>query len=523
MPLPSSINDLSTTAGSNSPAGSESPSTIDDYLRVYASYIAMLRDASQSNGFSMANAGGSANAITATYSPAVVTVSDATVLMFKAATANTGATTFSPNGLAAAPIIGMNHSALLGGEWMAGSDVWLQWNSTIGGGSWMLLLSTGAAQTAITQAQFNSSTKIATTAFVQGVGLQFSGIIGLSGATTLTASAAGALCYSTSSTPFNVTLPAASTFPAKTTITLWNFGNGPMTLVCNGSDGIYANNQILSTFQMAGATSLTLVSNGGAAWLAVGLQNAVGATGGFKNLSGSSTGTSAVASYTIDEIMVSNVAGYYQTLKSVSITPSLAVSGVNGLDSGTSAVSTWYSVWVIWNGVTVAGLFSTSATAPTMPAGYTHKARIGWVRSDSTAGNKFPIKFIQSGRTVTYTPAAGSNLTAPIQIGVGVAGAPFANTWASVSISAYVPTTASRFFGALSIPNGGGGCVAPNNTYSTINGAVNDTGAPVTIAGNATAFIVAQSFSMAVESSTIYWASNIATARLWCYGFEDNL
>jgi len=44
MPIPSSINDLSTTAGSNSPSGSESPSTIDDYLRVYASYIAQLRD-----------------------------------------------------------------------------------------------------------------------------------------------------------------------------------------------------------------------------------------------------------------------------------------------------------------------------------------------------------------------------------------------------------------------------------------------------------------------------------------------
>lgn len=44
MPIPSSIADLSLTAGSNSPAGSESPSTIDDYLRVYASYIALLRD-----------------------------------------------------------------------------------------------------------------------------------------------------------------------------------------------------------------------------------------------------------------------------------------------------------------------------------------------------------------------------------------------------------------------------------------------------------------------------------------------
>lgn len=49
MPIPSSINDLSPTAGSNSPAGSESPSLIDDYLRTYASYIAQLRDSAAAN------------------------------------------------------------------------------------------------------------------------------------------------------------------------------------------------------------------------------------------------------------------------------------------------------------------------------------------------------------------------------------------------------------------------------------------------------------------------------------------
>ncbi|WP_288076713.1 tail fiber domain-containing protein [Pseudomonas sp.] len=44
MPVPSTINDLSTTAGSNSPAGSESPALIDDYLRAHGSFIATLRD-----------------------------------------------------------------------------------------------------------------------------------------------------------------------------------------------------------------------------------------------------------------------------------------------------------------------------------------------------------------------------------------------------------------------------------------------------------------------------------------------
>lgn len=44
MPVPASINDLSTTAGSNYPAGGESPAVLDDYQRAHASFIAQLRD-----------------------------------------------------------------------------------------------------------------------------------------------------------------------------------------------------------------------------------------------------------------------------------------------------------------------------------------------------------------------------------------------------------------------------------------------------------------------------------------------
>lgn len=47
MPVPSSINDLSPVAGSNSPAGSESPGLIDDYLRAISSFIAQMRDSAQ--------------------------------------------------------------------------------------------------------------------------------------------------------------------------------------------------------------------------------------------------------------------------------------------------------------------------------------------------------------------------------------------------------------------------------------------------------------------------------------------
>lgn len=42
MPVPSNLSDLSTTAGSNSPAGSENPATTDDYLRTVFSFIAQM-------------------------------------------------------------------------------------------------------------------------------------------------------------------------------------------------------------------------------------------------------------------------------------------------------------------------------------------------------------------------------------------------------------------------------------------------------------------------------------------------
>lgn len=44
MPVPSSLNDLSTTPALNSPAGSESPALVDDYLRTHAAFIKQVSD-----------------------------------------------------------------------------------------------------------------------------------------------------------------------------------------------------------------------------------------------------------------------------------------------------------------------------------------------------------------------------------------------------------------------------------------------------------------------------------------------
>jgi hypothetical protein len=72
-------------------------------------------------------------------------------------------------------------------------------------------------------------------------------------------------------------------------------------------------------------------------------------------------------------------------------------SGNGALDSGSAlAVSTWYHVYLIERTDTyvVDVLISTSATAPTMPASYTKKRRIGSIKTDASA---HIIAFIQLG------------------------------------------------------------------------------------------------------------------------------
>lgn len=87
-------------------------------------------------------------------------------------------------------------------------------------------------------------------------------------------------------------------------------------------------------------------------------------------------------------------------------------SGNGGLDTGSIANNTWYHVYLIRRPDTsvVAVLFSTSASAPTMPTNYTQKRRIGSVLTNGSA--QF-VKFIQNGDIFTWDiPVINNNATA---------------------------------------------------------------------------------------------------------------
>lgn len=84
---------------------------------------------------------GSANAYAAAYAPAITALKDGLTLHSTAVAANTGASTFSPNGLTAKPILSLAHAALIGGELAANSRFSIQYSSTLD--SWILISASG--------------------------------------------------------------------------------------------------------------------------------------------------------------------------------------------------------------------------------------------------------------------------------------------------------------------------------------------------------------------------------------------
>lgn len=250
------------------------------------------------------------------------------------------------------------------------------------------------------------------------------------------------------------------------------------------------------------------------------LSNVEGVRGLTSNLKGSATGLSATVTITADFLTLTNTAGEQKVLSGVSVTPSLAVSGVNGLDAGTSAISSWYYVWVIWNGTTTAGLISLSSTAPTMPAGYTYKARVSEFRTDATA-NKYPLNYIQADKNFTWV--LGTNLpNNPVLISGtsgSIAGSPAG--WTAVSVSSAVPPTAYAIHTFLGSTSGSDGTAiaAPNALYGGVGG--NPT-PPLAVSAGATqpGCIAAR---IMLESTNVYYACNGAAFVFKCTGWESNL
>lgn len=80
--------------------------------------------------------------------------------------------------------------------------------------------------------------------------------------------------------------------------------------------------------------------------------------------------------------------GVFQLEVDAVLTPSIANSGLNGLDTGTVAANTLYAVHLVADPVTkqeIGAMFSLSSIAPLLPFGYSAFALVGYVRTDATS------------------------------------------------------------------------------------------------------------------------------------------
>jgi hypothetical protein len=236
--------------------------------------------------------------------------------------------------------------------------------------------------------------------------------------------------------------------------------------------------------------------------------------GAFRNLALSANGLSYAVSVSADEIVLEDPNSNYFTARNVSASIAVNASGANGLDTGSVTSNTWYSVWLIYGGTTVSGLISLSSTSPTLPSGYTFKARVGWI----SMGASYPLSFVQCGRNVQYK--VGGNVSRMPAMASGSSGSVYTPTWTAISTASFVPPTAATItLSALSSNNGGAIMFAPNSSY----GSWSNTSNPPPVMLQSSSLYENLMFSFSLETQYVYLASGNSAMILSCLGWEDNL
>lgn len=208
---------------------------------------------------------------------------------------------------------------------------------------------------------------------------------------------------------------------------------------------------------------------------------------------------------TADEIVLKNADGTSYLARNVSLTLNITTSGPNGLDATSEASSTWYYIWVIAKADgTLAGLLSTSATAPALPTGYTFKALQSQAYND---GGSDLDPFYQVDRTVYIQGVKAIDDTTG------------STTYASLSMAAIVPPNAREVFGI-------GGATSANNVNMAVAAdavgmgevlchcnAITAMPADATAPGLPT-FTGGSFFRVPLKSaSTLYWKTQAATVN----------
>jgi hypothetical protein len=311
-----------------------------------------------------------------------------------------------------------------------------------------------------------------------------------------------------------ITTPDCTVVGAPFMFAVQNASTGTVT-VAGSNPGVQQNvDGVSSTIIQPGAGAF--LNTDGTNWFTVGANftKPVPPPASFKNLSVKVTDNTHVA-LVADFIVVTDGNGSFQTL-AYNQSINLGTTGANALDTGSIAIDTWYAIWAIAKpDGTVAGLASTSSTSPTMPSGYTYKARVSWAQTIHSSATLYGTW--QLGRVARYIVGLAqttSNLPNIINS---------ANTaWTAQSVTRFVPPTASTVTLLIGISAGAGNSVievAPNNSYPT-SGV--HAGIQLEVGGGQ---VSTELVELLLESTNFYYGSGGAgsTPNIDCYGWGDNI
>lgn len=397
MPVPTLISELSQTPASNSPVGTvDVPSSIDDYQRTHAAFIATLRDG---KGFtsSSALASGATTDIGAQNALFVDISGTTTITSF-------GTTFNGPRFLRFASALTLTHNAttlvLPGGV-----------NLTTAAGDTLLVIPKTTAAVVdgwvVIAYQRNSSTILAASELQNQTFVAFT-TGGTATAYTLTPTPA--ITAYTAGQSFFVNFNAAS--GAAPTLTISGVATPP-NLVKQIGDGTYAN-IAANDIPINHRSRVTLLSATQA--LVEDMPSLTLDIGQFSRCVGQSSKPNAATPLTKYDLFADVVVFYNSvggtTVRRVApgtITNDLGLAGVtaNGRDqAGAFTADSFVYLYWIWNGSAVATISSLAAppTGPALPTGYTHWCFATVVRWNASSNI---VPSWTKGRQVWYDIADG--------------------------------------------------------------------------------------------------------------------
>lgn len=205
-----------------------------------------------------------------------------------------------------------------------------------------------------------------------------------------------------------MTLPAIAAANKGKAFAIKVNGTGTVTIARTGTDTIDGATTLAITGTALGGEVAYLVSDGVSDWkryITYKPDESAGvALTGYKNLVVQTVVDHVSVDIDADEVVMSNSSGQTKRALAVNLTVDLDVSAaINGRDAGSVAASQQWYLYVISDGTTVAGLASQSATAPTLPAGYTYKCLVGWCTTDDTASPFNIEKYVQRNHIYILT------------------------------------------------------------------------------------------------------------------------